>query len=379
MNRRLMSRRRLQRGLTLVELMVVVVIVMVMSGALFGILAVIEERGRTGAALNDAEQAGQLATHYLDQWARSAGSGIAAVSTASYGCAIQTPSIPDSSLPAPFKSIDRDLVLAPALIVPGGTTPSASGNPSDALVLMSGMSGSGGAAVQVTAVPTATKLTVPNVLTLAANDLVLLVDPTAGTPSNCAVTQISAATGTSVTLGGTLALAELPTLTADTLVMNLGHPQTTPPQFLLVGVGEHDVLYTADLLLAKGEPTAQARVQGVFEMHAIYGVNTDTKDDGSIDAWVAPDSGKYAYSALSAGGATAAQHIPRIKALRVALILRVPLKEKEALAPAELTWFNDLAGAGLQGKRSLSADERRFRYRVTEMTIPVRNSLDVNS
>ncbi len=60
------------------------------------------------------------------------------------------------------------------------------------------------------------------------------------------------------------------------------------------------------------------------------------------------------------------------------MILRSTLQEKAADAsanpftPASYTLFQSV---GLDRQRDLTADERRFRYRVIEATIPVRNAL----
>lgn len=65
-----------QRGLSLVELMVAMVIGLIVSLAIFYTLQNFESRKRTTTSLNDIEQAGNFAMFALDRLIRSAGSGL---------------------------------------------------------------------------------------------------------------------------------------------------------------------------------------------------------------------------------------------------------------------------------------------------------------
>lgn len=390
-----MSARRVsQRGFTLIELMVALTVAMVLSLALFGLLAVSEGRRRDTTGINDADQAGQLALYWLDQWGRNAGSGFLAKADPAYGCTLHAKSADGQTLPltgtlpAPFAAVSPSggFALAPALIVPGGTTPGGSGKSSDVLVLMGGASGAGGAPIVMTAAPTTTALTVNNSLGLSGGEILLMTDPSLGTAGNCLITQVATSgftggSSTAVSLGGnfygdSIGGFGLTNLTVDAVALPLGNPSTNAPQFLVVGVGDHDTLYTADLLQTQGQSSAlQPRVQGVFEMHALYGVDTD--GDGVMDGWASPSTGTYAPANLQAGSSSANTLLRRIKAIRVGLILRVPLYEKQALGPTSLTLFPDLAGAGLSVTRTLSSDEQHYRYRTVEATLVLRNNVMV--
>jgi type IV pilus assembly protein PilW len=150
-----------------------------------------------------------------------------------------------------------------------------------------------------------------------------------------------------------------------------------PPSFVLIGVGANNTLFAYDLLQTAGadanpNPNLQALADGVFELHALYGVDTD--DDGRVDAWTDPGdaSSDYRLARLMDGSEAAARRIAQIKAIRVGLILRTSLPEREPVAPESLTLFADL-GSELAYTRDLSAGERNFRYRVVESTIPLRN------
>lgn len=380
-----------QRGMTMIELMVSLAIGMVLSVALFSVLAVSEGRRRTTTGINDTEQAGQLAMYFLDQWVRSAGSGFASEASAAYGCSVHAKASSGTTLPhsgtfaAPFASVNPDgsgnFALAPLLILPNKTTPGVSGSTSDVLVVMGGAAGLGGAPLEMTVAPSGTTLTFNNTLGLSVDDLVLLLDPTSAATGNCYISQVGAiASSTTVTLGatssGNWALTDgLSTLSKDAVALPLGTLSTNPPLFLLIGVGDNDTLYSYDLLQTSGssDTALQARAQGVFEMHAVYGVDTD--DDGKMDNWASPSSGDYAYSKLVASSSSSNKLLRRIKAIRVALVLRVPLKEKTALGPTSISWFNDLSAEGLDQSRTLTSAEQHYRYRVVEATLILRNNL----
>jgi len=388
------TRPRRQRGFSLVELMVAIAVGMVLTLAVFGVLAMAEGRKRVTTGLNDLEQSGNLALYQLDQWVRSAGSGFAGtavVDKSAYGCLLRATSkdgqtLPrESALPAPFADVDPDgkggFPLLPVMILPDATTPGASGNTSDALVVMAGASSMGGAGLSMTADPSSDELSFSNTLPFAAEDLLLMVDPSVG--STCLVTQVQSKSTTSVSLGGDFHASEVGDTSVSGsfkrdsgVVLPLGSPSTNPPQFLLVGVGDNNTLYSYDLLqLAGSDSSLQARADGVFEMHALYGV--DTSGDGKIDSWVTgDDKSDYAVAKLIAGTAAAQTLIKRIKAIRVGLILRTTLPEKSAAdtsTPKSLTLFPDLDGVSFT--RKLDSTEQQYRYRTMEATLVLRNNL----
>lgn len=417
-----MSRLR-SRGLTLIEMMVALLIGSILVVAVLIVLAgqgtrVGSESARRSLGSNsDLDQAGAVAVLQLDKWLRSAGSGLAQTVQApytysyAYGCKIfasksSTQLLPaSSSLPAPFDSMvpsatAGEFRLLPVLIVPGATSPNATnavttGHTSDALVVMS----SGNSYAQVptpfTAAATSTQLTVPNSTAYSgagANDLVLVADqqPASTTNlANCMVEQIALTTtdgsATALPIGGaysagTIDSQQLSSFSSTGVVVDLGSSTSTqPPQFLVIGVGDNDTLYSYDLLNVS-TPALQARGENVFEMHALYGVDND--GDGAIDTWVSPSSGSYTVSALTAGTITASNLIKKIKAVRVGLILRTDLPEKSAVSAASsqsVTLFSGLADvnsaySSLAYTRTFTGAEQNYRYRTVEATIPVRNN-----
>jgi len=384
------------RGMTLIELMVALLIGMILTLAVFGVMATFEGKRRTLNSNADLDQAGTLAMFQLDRWVRSAGTGFAQANAYAYGCVLYAAKSNSRILPvsgtlaAPFASVNPGSAgvfrLAPLLILPDQTTPGVSGKTSDALVLMSAGAGNGNAPTAFSAAAASTLLTLINTVPFSASDLVLLADkqPTsAGVVSPCLLTQagsgVSGGATTTMALGGNWYQSTIDTRSVtdykdptSAVAIDLGNPSTgLEPSFQLVGVGDHNTLYSYDLLKVADTPL-QARAQGVFEMHALYGV--DTNSDGLVDLWVSPSTSPYTVAELSAGTSTAATLLKNIRAVRVGLILRTSQPEKDVVnTGTSLTLFSDLGGT-LTYTRALSSDEQHYRYRTIEATIPLRNN-----
>lgn len=389
------------RGVTLIELMVALTIGLIVTLVLFSALQTFEGRKRTTVSVNDIDQAGNWAAYALDKWVRSAGSGFAEAAGETYGCKLTAAKggvqiLPrTSALPAPFASVTSGTTnvfkLIPFLILPGQTTPSVSGQASDVLLVMAGTSGAGETATQFSAVPTNAQLNLITGKGFSANDLVLITDlSSAPTGSPCLIEQVaspylfSTATPTELPLNTSgayyAAIINSTGITSfvDTLndaAINLGNVANgNSPVFLVLGVGDQNTLFGYDLLQSQnsaGAPFAVA--DGVFELHALYGI--DTNGDNKVDSWVeATDS--YAPSSLTDGTAAALSRIKSIKAVRIGMILRTSLPEKTQVTGSTLTLFSDLA---VSYTRTLSSAERYFRYRTVDTTIPLRNAVMVSS
>jgi type IV pilus assembly protein PilW len=397
-----MTRRyRDEAGVTLIEMMVALVISMVLSVAVMLVLSTFEGRRRTIGSGADLDQTGALAMFQLDRWIRSAGSGLAQGSSYAYGCRLfaaksgnQILPAPDA-LPAPFASVNPGASgvfrLAPILILPGQTTPQVSGAASDVLVVMAAGNRASQVPARLLAPPAADHLSTANLTEFAPNDLLLVADRQQnadGGPADCLVSQASGSlttgTGTLLALGGTgdayyganVGTAAITKFTDAAVAFDLGAASNAAggqaPMFQLLGVGDHDTLYSYDLLQIAGA-TAQAEAEGVFEMHAVYGVDSTGNANNQVDQWVgAGPTSAYSVAALTDGSAGAMGLLKNIRAVRVALILRTSLPEKDLVAPSELALFADLSGVART--RALTDAERHFRYRVVETTIPVRNN-----
>jgi type IV pilus assembly protein PilW len=383
---------RTPRGLTLVELMVALLGGMLLTLAAFSVLSSFEGRKRTLNASNDIEQAGQVALFRIDSWIRSAGASLPLAAQYAYGCPLYatksgTQLLPRSdSLDAPFAKVNPGksgvFRLAPVMILPGQTTPGVSGQASDVLVVMSAVPRSG-TSTAFSSASDGSVLTLQNTVDFAGGDLILVADQQEaedGSVRPCMVEQVASSfTGGSaatMTLGGSyyaaaIGTASLTGYTDSGFALRLGDTSSARPAFMLLGVGDNDVLYSYDLL---NTPSAslQAEADAVFELHALYGVDTD--GDGKVDSWVSPSTGDYSVASLSAGNAAASQSLRRIKAIRVGLIMRSPLPEKTEVMTTSPTLFADL-GDNVKYVRSLSSAEKHYRYRAIETTVPLRNNL----
>jgi type IV pilus assembly protein PilW len=396
-----MSRsRHSQRGVTLIEMMVALLIGTVLSIAVMLVLSTFEGRRRTLGSASDLDQAGALAMFQLDRWIRSAGSGLGQGSSFAYGCRLFAAKsghqiLPATALQPPFGSVDPGAAgvfrLAPVLILPGQTTPGVSGQASDVLVVMSAGNDASQVPSLLSAPPTATQLTLANLTEFSPGDVLLLADrqmSASGGPADCLVSQAASSlttsgTGTALPLGAdgayygaSVGSASIAGFTDASVAFDLGAATASgssqPPSFQLIGVGDNDTLFGYDLLQVSGN-VPQAQAEGVFEMHAVYGIDSTGNADNKVDQWVGAGSASaYSVAALTDGSAAATGLLKNIRAVRVALVLRASLPEKTVVTPGPLTMFSDLSGLSIT--RVLTPAEQHYRYRVLESTVPVRNN-----
>jgi type IV pilus assembly protein PilW len=370
------SRRR--AGFSLVELMVALAISLVVSLAIFSVLNTSEGRKRTSNAVNDVNQVGSYASYVVDRSIRSAGSGFSANWGEAFGCAITAaranqPVLPSAAaFPAPFAGVPQALRLAPVIIVRGG----AADDDSDALVVMAGMAGFGEAGSRLLASISDNEARVRNSVGFRGGDMVLINDPSSG---QCLVSQIDAAfttdgTEREIPLAGaylTQALnsdADINNFAAGSFLLGLGNPNTNPPQFQAIGVGDNQTLVSLDLLRINGNAAPVPMAENVVLMRAFYGV--DTNGDKQVDSWVEPTGNVWGATALMSGSAASQANLRNILAIRLAMVMRSSLVEKEDFWSGELDVFK-----GQDQEFKLDNLDKRHRYRVFETTVPVRNNL----
>jgi type IV pilus assembly protein PilW len=400
---RSLSKAKASAGMSLIELMVAITIALVMSLAIFSALSISEGKKRTLTSTNDVNQAGIFASYQLEKLIKNAGSGYSQSSATTYGCLLKAslgttgqilPYVGPSML-APFDVINATVSgaykLAPIIIVKDASAPnvSASGDPlarSDGLIIMSGSAGFGEVPTLFSSA-TGSQLNLQNTVSFRLNDLVLAVGQSATTGSNlpCMIEQVDASfpTGglaTALPLGGnyyanTIAGTNITDYSSAASILNLGSATVAnnPPSMKLLAVGNNNALLSYDLLQmgTYNDPTQLA--DGIFEMHALYGVDSD--NNGTSDAWRNPTmaDGMDA-TMLENGTAASSAKLRSIKSIRLGLILRTSLRERDVVQQPPLTLFSDL-GSSYVYTRALSHDEKFFRYRTIELTIPLRNAL----
>ena len=383
-----------QKGVTLIELMVALVIGLIVSLAVYTVLTASEGRKRTTTSVNDIDQTASYASYMIDKSLRSAGTGFTGglnpksttsssnslpLAAASYtlGCSLKVSlgstvlSPKAAAYPAPFSSVPTAVRLAPIVILDGAAING------DVLMTMGGSGGLSESVNNLSATPAASTVTLTNVAGFTADDKMLLLgtnNSSALAGTACLVEQVvstfTQGTGSTYAVGLASGSGDYrvdPTayssIASTAIAFNLGKS----PNFYMFGVGANNTLFRYDMLLPSGTDNPSQFADGVYSMHAIYGVGA-TK--GAL-VWTAP-TGAYASANLLDGSAAANLNLQKIKAIRIALIMRTSLPEKLAVSPATLKVFES-TGAGTTVTVALT--DANYRYRVVESTIPIRNTL----
>jgi type IV pilus assembly protein PilW len=370
---------RLAHGFSLVELLVAVVIGLALVLALTTVMIRHDSGKRTLTSSNDLSLTSAFITFALDRDLRSAGSGFTQNWRENFGCLLRVARsgaqiLPRASaFPAPFDGVPQQVRLAPVLIHAGVGT-----GGSDVLAVATGASGLGETALAVqNGSATASDLRVPSTVGLRGNDLVLVAEDGIG----CVVQQVASPfTGGAnqlLSFGGTYAKSDIDSVQlADFGVANpafvslLGNTAGNRPLVQLLGVGDDATLFSYDMLRLEGGDAVQPLADGVADLRALYGIDSDT--DGLIDDWVAPTDANFTAAALTNGSLVAQQRMVSIMAVRIGLVLRSDRIEREDVAPASITLFADLP-AGVHYTHAIAAGDRRQRFRGVEFTVPLRN------
>lgn len=385
-----------QRGVTLVELLVAVVIGLVIVLAATNVVLVGETHKRSTSSNNDTSQSGAYVAYSLDRALRGAGSGFAlAWDQGMFGCRLSvarlvggaaTTILPRATaLPVPFAGYlggaagMANLRLAPVLI---GDGQSAGG--SDVLMVMTGNSPAGDVARPIRSdVTGSNNLRLDNTVGMRAGDIGLITQPGA---TDCLLEQVGptdasfAAAGNDVLpLGGDYlnASSNLSTMAASgasffSVLGNRNAPGSL--QFQVFGVDTNRTLFSYDLLRTVGGGTdteaLQALADGVTELHAMYGIDPVAPHTGVNLQWVAP-TGTWASANVLANPNLMRQ----IVAVRVAIVLRGAHYEKEPVTLARQALFEGTPGAIAAETYTEGSDNQHFRLRVIDTTIPLRNML----
>jgi type IV pilus assembly protein PilW len=390
-----------QKGMTLVELMVAMVIGLGITLAISSVLIASENHKRTTTSTNDAQQTGSYAYHALDRALRGAGSGIAEsafpTDVGVLGCHLSVGAAGaifprGAPFPTPFAAfpLTNPLIVAPLLI---GRNQSQDGV-SDVIMVMSGSGSAGGVSRQITGGGNATTATLDNTVGFAHDDLLLVSQ--SGVP-DCLLEQVDtfptptlnlASAGVYYTpTGGGTSMATLAGSTSS-FITPLGNADANNVQFMLYGVDSNHTLFSYDLLRnlqlvgLTGGDVAQAIADGVVQMNAIYGI--DTNGDGKQDTWAGPgEIGAWDLNTVK----LSPTKMKQIVSVRIALVVRGEYYDTKRdtagnpvpVTPPTLTIFSGLTDSttavSLQQTINLSATDQQFRYRVFEFTIPLRNML----
>ncbi|HKT30042.1 PilW family protein, partial [Dyella sp.] len=361
-----------QRGFSLIELLVGMLVSMICMLAIMAAFAVYEGKKRTTTTGNDAQQNGSYALYTLERQLRTAGSGITQGNNwGLWGCPItaytdSTQVLPAASLPSPFTSSGWPLTtrLVPVLIAAGG------GNVPDVIGIVAGNPAQQVFKVTVSSTPSAASVVVGNSFGILSGDYL------AGTlsDSTCALAQIPTASPTAQVSGTTIALstANSPTkgLQTATNLFDFG----PAPTFTLFGIDTStNSLVSYDLLQRKvngNAATVTPIADGIVQIKALYGIQTSGSNSLT---WVQP-TGNYSISTLTASTSAANAAMTKIKAIRIAIVAQGRLAERSSdysAASNKLVLFPDL-DTTLQYTITTNT---QYHYKVYDTTIPVRNAL----
>jgi type IV pilus assembly protein PilW len=378
-------RPRGSHGFTLIELLVAVAVGMAMTLVVTLTLTRFETDRRTLTSINDGAIGGAYLSHTLDRSIRSAGSGFMQSWANAGGCRVLasrngTQVLPRTAAwPAPFASVPQTVRLAPVVVHAGAGT-----GGSDVIAVQAGSSGLGETpmAVQPGSVGASgadSSLRLASTVGLRGGDLMLVYQ----TAADCMLQQVRAGFSGGATqpldFGGTYADVDIGGVeligigvTEPAWVVPLGNTAGARPQFQLIGVGDNATLVGMDMLRLDDADAVVALADGVADLRVRYGV--DTTGDGRIDSWQNPAGADWSGATLQSGTAAANARLGQILALRIALVTRTQVPERDARAPEALVLFPDL-DAALRVTRTLTADERRLHWRVIDLTVPLRNTL----
>ena len=372
-------RHAVQRGFSLVELLVAVAIGMGLTLAIT-IMLIRSETDRRGlTSFNDMSGNGAYIAYTLDRNLRSAGSSFVQGWRDTFGCTINAARdgaqiLPaPAAFPAPFDTVGQVVRVAPVVVQAG-----AGAGESDVLIVATGASGLGESPQAVlTNSATATSVRLQATVGIRPGDLVMMVQE----GNTCMLQQVAAGFAGGATqeldFGGAYYTDAVNGVTLNTLgtgsrawAAPLGNVAGNQPSFQLIGIGDNSTLFSYDLLRLDGNNATTPLADGVVDLRARYGV--DTNDDRVIDAWVDPAAAPWDADTLLDGSAASRTALSRIISLRIGLVTRSATPERDEVSPDELTLFADLPPA-LQAVHEIDADDRRMRYRTVDFTVPLRN------
>jgi type IV pilus assembly protein PilW len=337
-------------GFGLVEIMVGLAIGLIATLVIVQVVSTYEGQKRTTMGTADAQTNGSIALYTIQRQAQMAGYGLPVFSYKNQplSCAVDTAYDPDAD-PLTNNSIG----LFPINVIDGGD------GASDVLILRSGQTPMGGVPNTITGV-LGNDVFVTNNLSCQPNDVVLVANGAA-----CAMTQVTA--------------AGIPDPAVNTTQIGLRD---------VAGVGAgadlacmsnwREMVYQVvnGNLVENGVPS----VTGIVNMQVQYGVSA-TATDNQVNAWVDPTGATWGNTALT----PSVENRNRIKAIRVAIVARNGLLEKDPVTPATCptakgvvndgpcAWDDSAVDAAPRIDLSGDADWRRYRYRVFETIIPLRN------
>lgn len=360
-----------QQGFSLVELLVGVLIGLIATLAISNVFSSFEARKRAIASGGDAQSSGLMAMYYIQRDVQNAG----------YGLPFNNSTDPSPMLCPLNTSINQGGVvinLSPVQIVDGG-------NDSDIIRVRYGTSASGGSSMRATGIITAPTLD-SSLIGCQVNDVVLMTQTP--TSPKCSMARLS-----KLNADRTIqSLTEMNTAPTDSPVTDLNSNDKV--RFSCLGVwnqyqysvgASHELTRSGGVSSATPFPDSNATplVSDIVSVQAQYGIaqtvdatsssTTSAKYLNQVNQWV-DATGNY-------GPTMSLLTRNQIRAIRVAVVARDGTLQKDIVSQAcsgttsgvnkVCIWTMDSTPASVS--LTANADWQRYRYRVFEAVIPLRN------
>ena len=354
------------RGLSLVEILVASAIGIIASLAIFQVFAVFEGQKRTTTSGGEAQTSGTLALFTIEREVRQSGYNMN--SSDFLGCAVQGWDQVASAAISPW-------TFAPVVIVQGtGSTSGVAGAP-DSVTIVYGTGDTLPAPVQISQGSLGTTddyIKVIDTYGFKPGERVVIAE--GGKP--CTMAQVSAVPPDPLVGGDTQKLnlqaaAYMDPVTSSLLPTRYNNPAGLGTQYTTSGkvynLGANTSIkvfsiQNAQLMVQATGAAATPIYDNIVQLQAEYG--KDTNNDGIIDKFE------------ETGPASAAEWAA-VLAMRIAIVSRSSLYEKDEVSPATIRLWDDSAAAPTTTGPvwTLTADERHYRYKVFHTVVPLRNMI----
>lgn len=356
-----------QRGFSLIELMIGLVIGLIATIVITNVFSKFEQQKRTTTGGADAQTNGSIALYTMRREIENAG----------YGLPVFNQDITPLRCPINL-TYDHDNVglspeinLSPVVINDGGAG-------SDNVIVHYGSTMKSGASVEIQTVPDPTPtLQIPTTLGCTKNDTALVIQEISTTTLRCAmgrVTEVSAAPTPRIKLANISASSTAVPVSGGFKVACMGAWNETNFQL------NNNQLMRTGATVAPANPDETALpsamsfpvVSDIVSIQAQYGVS-QVDSSNMVTQWV------DATGIWSAGAMTVANR-NRIKAVRVAVVARNSTRERVAVSQncdgaaaglARVCIWNETTNVNL----TADANWQNYRYKVYETIVPLRNVL----
>lgn len=322
-----------QRGFSLIELMVGIVLAMAAVIVVMQVFRLSEGNRRTTGGGDDAQTVGAIALTVLQRDLRQAGQGLA--NTNLLGCALTV---------ATGRTLND---LAP-LTINHANIPAGDAN-TDTLMIAYGSGLGSPEGDIINAQPGANVYSVAHASAFALEDVVVATPSTRQTPCNLRLATLTLAPDApNVTVSaGTVGVA-------NGVLYNLGRAPSLRAYAVRGGRLTACDFRSQDCTSANGANWSEI-ADGVVSLRAEYGIDNSAPLDAVVDS----------YSRTSP---TTACTWLGVMAVRLVLVTRSGQIEKTEVTPQALSW-----AAGASAPIAFTGDWKRYRYKTFETTVPLRN------